>query len=219
MGAMQAGAVVSVNLAVVRTDPFTRVKSGRSGIDKRPASGPVRLEVDGAVGDTICDTANHGRPEQAVYAYAVDDLDFWANELQRPLEPGNVGENLTLRGVDCSRAVVGERWQVGHAVLRVTGPRTPCRVFAGFLDVPDLIKRFFAAGRPGAYLAVEQPAAVSAGDAVTVLDRPSHGVTVADLLAATGGRRELLAHIAGARDDLGPRGRDWLDTVLAVSRR
>jgi MOSC domain-containing protein YiiM len=219
MGAVQAGAVVSVNLAVVRTDPFTRVKSGRSGIDKRPASGPVRLEVDGAVGDTICDTANHGGPEQAVYAYAVDDLDFWANELQRPLEPGNVGENLTLRGVDCSRAVVGERWRVGHAVLRVTGPRTPCRVFAGFLDVPDLIKRFFAAGRPGAYLAVEQPAAVSAGDAVTVLDRPSHGVTVADLLAATGGRRELLPHIAGARDDLGPRGRDWLDTVLAMSRR
>jgi MOSC domain-containing protein YiiM len=85
--------------------------------------------------------------------------------------------------------------------------------------VPDLIKRFFAAGRPGAYLAVEQPAAVSAGDAVTVLDRPSHGVTVADLLAATGGRRELLPHIAGARDDLGPRGRDWLDTVLAMSRR
>ena len=48
--------------------------------------------------------------------------------------------------------------RVGDTVLRVTGPRTPCRVFAGFLDVPDLIKRFFAAGRPGAYLAVEQPA-------------------------------------------------------------
>jgi MOSC domain-containing protein YiiM len=219
MTGMQQGRVVSVNLAVVRTDPFTRVKSGRSGIDKRPAAGPVRLEVDGVAGDTICDTANHGGPEQAVYAYAVDDLAFWAAELGRALQPGNVGENLTLRGVDCSHAVVGERWRVGDAVLRVTGPRTPCRVFAGFLDVPDLIKRFFAAGRPGDYLAVEHPAAVSAGDAVTVLDRPSHGVTVADLLAATAGRRELLPHVAGAHDDLGPRGREWLDAVLAVTRR
>jgi MOSC domain-containing protein YiiM len=237
---MQSGRVVSVNLAVVRTDPFTRVKSGRSGIDKRPADHPVRLEVGGVDGDTICDTKYHGGPEQAVYAYAIEDLDFWTTELDRtvtdpattrppraPREaaaprrimPGNVGENLTLAGIDCSHAVVGERWQVGDAVLRVTGPRTPCRVFSGFLDVPDLIKRFFAAGRPGAYLAVEQPAAVSAGDPVTVLERPEHGVTVADLLAATAGHRELVPRIAQAREHLGPRGREWLDTVLAASRR
>jgi MOSC domain-containing protein YiiM len=219
MSDMQPGRVVSVNLAVVRTDPFTRVKSGRSGIDKRPATGPVRLEVDGVVGDTVCDTANHGGPEQAVYAYAVEDLDFWAAELARPLAPGNVGENLTLGGVDCSHALVGERWQVGAAVLRVTAPRVPCRVFSGFLDVPDLVRRFFAAGRPGAYLAVERPAAVAAGEKVTVLHRPAHGVTVAEVMAAFAGRRELLPHVAGARDDFGPKGREWLDTVLAVSRR
>ena len=96
---MQAGRVVSVNLAVVRTDPFTHVKSGRSGIDKRPAAGPVRLEVDGVAGDTVCDTKHHGGPEQAVYAYAVEDLDFWTDALQRLVEPGNVGENLTTAGV------------------------------------------------------------------------------------------------------------------------
>jgi hypothetical protein len=50
-----------------------------------------------------------------------------------------------------------------------------------------------------------------------VLDRPAHGVTMADLLAAAGGRRELLPRIAPARDHLGPRGREWLDTVLAAS--
>ena len=219
MNVMQQGRILAVNLAVVRTDPFTRVKSGRSGIDKRPVAGPVWLAVDGVVGDTICDTDNHGGPEQAVYAYASEDLDFWTDQLQRTVEPGNVGENLTLAGIDCSHAVVGERWQVGDAVLRVTGPRIPCRVFAGFLDVPDLIKRFFAAGRPGAYLAVEQPAGISAGDPVTVLDRPAHAVTTADLLAASAGHRELLPRIAQARADLGPRGREWLDTVLAASRR
>ena len=209
--------MVSVNVAVVRTDPFTRVKGGRSGIDKRPASGPVGLEVDGVAGDTVCDTANHGGRDQAVYAYSTDDLDFWTEQLRRPVGPGNVGENLTVSGVDCSHAVVGERWQVGEAVLRVSGPRVPCRVFAGWLDVPDLIKRFFAAGRPGAYLAVERPAAVTAGDPVTVLDRPAHGVTAADVMAAFAGRRELLPRIAAARDDLGRRGREWLDAVLAAS--
>jgi MOSC domain-containing protein YiiM len=216
--ATETGRVVSVNVAVVRTDPFTRVKSGRSGIDKRPVAGPVLLDVDGVAGDTICDTANHGGPGQAVYAYSVDDLDFWSAELRRPVEPGNVGENLTLTGVDCSHAVIGERWQVGGAVLRVTGPRTPCRVFAGFLEVPDMIKRFFAAGRPGAYLAVDRPGAVEVGDAVRVLHRPAHGVTVAEFMAAMGGNRELVGHIATAHADTRERGREWLDAVLAASR-
>ena len=213
---MTAGRVESVNVAEVRTDPWTRVKSGRSGIDKRPVDGPVLLSVDGVAGDTICDTKNHGGPDQAVYAYSSEDLEFWAAELGQAVLPGGVGENLTLSGVDCSGAVIGERWQVGAAVLQVRGPRTPCRVFAGFRGVPDLVKRFIAAGRPGAYLAVERPGHVRVGDVVTVLDRPGHGVTVADVMAASTVARERTPEIAVAREHLGARGRDWLDRTLAV---
>ena len=96
-----AGRVESVNVAVVRHDPWTRVKSGRSGIDKRPVAGPVQLQVDGVVGDTVCDTPNHGGPDQAVYAYATEDLAFWSAELGRLVR--TVGENLTVSGVDCTR--------------------------------------------------------------------------------------------------------------------
>lgn len=213
-----SGSVVSVNVAVVRTDAWTRVKSGRSGIDKRPVEGPVLLDVSGVAGDTICDVAHHGGPDQAVYAYSLDDLAFWSAELGQRFEPGGVGENLTLSGVDCSTAVVGERWQVGAAVLRVRAPRIPCRVFAGFRGVADLVKRFVAAGRPGSYLSVERAAAVQAGDPVRVLDRPSHGVTVADLMAALTGDRGRLAVIATARGDLAASERNWLDAALGAGR-
>ena len=213
---MTAGRVVSVNVAVVRTDPWTRVKSGRSGIDKRPVEGPVLLTADGVAGDTICDTEHHGGPDQAVYAYSTEDLAFWAGELGQEVLPGGVGENLTLSGVDCSRAVVGERWRVGPALLQVRGPRIPCRMFAGFRDVPDLVKRFVAAGRPGAYLAVEEPGHVRAGDVVTVVDRPAHGVTVADLMAVFTVARERTPEVAAAREHLGVRGREWLDRTLGL---
>lgn len=216
---MSPGRVVSVNVAVVRTDPWTRVKSGRSGIDKRPVHGPVVVAPSGVDGDTICDTANHGGPDQAVYAYACEDLDFWAAELGQRVDPGGVGENLTTSGVDCSGAVIGERWQIGDAVLQVRAPRIPCRVFAGFRDVPDLIKRFLVAGRPGCYLAVERSAPVCAGDAVRVLARPAHGVTVADLMAAMSVDRERVHAVSAARDDLGQAGRDWLDRTLHNLRR
>ncbi|MGI5131748.1 MOSC domain-containing protein [Pseudonocardia sp. CA-107938] len=215
----QSGTVVAVNLAVVRTDEFTRVKSGRSGIDKRPVDHPVLLDVLGVEGDTICDTANHGGADQAVYAYSTVDLAFWAAELGQEFTPGGVGENLTLDGIDCSGAVVGERWRIGDAeegpILQVRGPRIPCRVFAGFRQTPDLVKRFLAAGRPGSYLAVDRPGYVRAGDSVTVLDVPEHGTTVADVMAAYAGDRTRLEKLTAARDHLSAEKREWFDRIVA----
>ena len=202
------GRVEAVAVAAVLTDEFTRVKSGRSGIDKRPVEGPVRLTASGVDGDTICDVANHGGPDQAVYAYSTEDLAFWSAELGRPV--ATVGQNLTLSGIDCSGAVLGERWQVGEAVLVVRAPRIPCRVFAGFLDVPDMIRRFTVARRPGCYLAVEQEGDVRAGDSVHVLTRPAHGVTVTDVMAAMTGERAGLARLRDAFAHLGVRGQEWL---------
>src|SRR3954452_2141237 len=85
-----SGRVESVNVAVVRDDLPTR--TAFTGIDKRPVDGPVRLERAGVVGDAIGEPADHGGPDQAVYAYAAEDLEFWAAELGRPVGPGNVGE-------------------------------------------------------------------------------------------------------------------------------
>jgi MOSC domain-containing protein YiiM len=210
------GSVESVNVAVVRSDIDTRAPSGRTGIDKRPVDGPVLLAADGVQGDTVCHTKHHGGPDQAVYAYAAEDLAFWAAELGQDVRPGGVGENLTVSGVDCTGAVLGERWQVGEAVLQVRSARTPCRVFAGFRGVPDLVKRFIAAGRPGAYLAVERSGLVRAGDVVTLLDRPDHGVTVSDLMAASTVARERAPEVAVARPYMGVRDQAWLDRTLTL---
>ncbi|HZG90058.1 MAG TPA: MOSC domain-containing protein [Pseudonocardia sp.] len=213
----EPGRVESINVAVPRHDLPAR--AGATGIDKRPVAGPVRLDVGGVAGDTVIDLADHGGPDQAVYAYSVDDLEFWSAELGRRLGPGGVGENLTLSGVDCSGALIGERWQVGDAVLQVRAARTPCRTFVGFLDVPDLMKRFIAAGRPGAYLAVLHPGEVRAGDPVRVLDRPAHGVTTADLMAVKTIDRDRVERVAAAREHLGARARAWLDRTLAGRER
>jgi MOSC domain-containing protein YiiM len=210
------GRVESVNVAFVRSDIATRAPSRRTGIDKRPVEGPVLLAADGVQGDTVCHTKYHGGPDQAVYAYAAEDLAFWAAELGQDVRPGGVGENLTVSGVDCTDAVLGERWQVGEAVLQVRSARTPCRVFAGFRGVSDLVKRFIAAGRPGAYLAVERPGLVRAGDTVTLLDRPDHGVTVADLMVASTVARERAPEVAAARAHMGARERAWLDRTLTL---
>jgi MOSC domain-containing protein YiiM len=148
-----------------------------SGIDKRPVEGRVAVHPLGLDGDVQVNRKHHGGEGQAVYAFAQEDADVWAAELDRELPPGRFGENLRTAGLDLTGAEIGERWRVGTTLLEVTAPRTPCANFARFWDVPDLVKRFTARGATGAYLRVLETGDLGAGDEVTVVHRPGHGVT------------------------------------------
>lgn len=194
------GRVVSVNLGVVTEAEWAGDASGRSGIDKRPAAGRVPVGADGVGGDFIAERAHHGGPEQAVYAYATEDADWWATELGRPLPPGRFGENLSTLGVDVTGAVIGEQWAVGSTLLQVTKPRTPCRTFAGFWGVPDLIKRFTVRAAPGAYLRVLRVGEVGADDPVEVVARPAHGITIGEVFRALTREPELLPRLLDTPD-------------------
>ncbi len=132
----------------------------------------------GLDGDVQVNRKHHGGEGQAVYAFAQEDADHWVAELGRELPPGRFGENLRTTGLDLRDAVLGERWQVGTTLLEVTAWRTPCANFARYWDVPDLVKRFAAHGATGAYLRVLETGELGAGDAVEVVSRPDHGLTV-----------------------------------------
>ncbi|WP_179475332.1 MOSC domain-containing protein [Mycolicibacterium vinylchloridicum] len=180
--------MVSVNLARVRVNPDPKA-SKPTGIDKVPASEPVLVRApgpmreglgSGLVGDTIGNQKLHGGDDQAVYAYAREDLDEWQTRLERPLANGMFGENFTTSGIDVTQARIGDRWRVGTdgLLLEVSAPRTPCRTFAKFLDIEGWIKTFTDAGKPGAYLRVISPGTVRAGDTIEIDYRPDHDVTI-----------------------------------------
>jgi len=174
--------LLSVNIAV----PGPKV-GGVTGINKRPADGPVTVRAPGPQGNGLTGLAGdrvfavdvHGGDDQAVYAYAREDLDAWQAELGRELPAGVFGENFTTSGVDVTGALIGERWRVGDTVvLEVSRPRIPCTTFAGWMREDDWVRRFTARAAPGTYLRVVAEGEVRAGDPVTVLSRPDHDVTV-----------------------------------------
>ncbi|TFV60956.1 MOSC domain-containing protein [Mycobacterium sp. PS03-16] len=198
--------VLSVNIARPRPNPAKT--TAITGIDKVPTDaavavrppGPLRTGLgSGLTDDVIGNKKLHGGNDQAVYAYAREDLDDWQSTWDRTLSNGNFGENVTTAGIDVTGAHIGERWQVGTGglLLEVTSPRTPCRTFAAFMDIPGLIKTFTAAAVPGAYLRVIHPGTVRAGDEVTVLDRPDHGITVGFVFRAITRERDLLPQLVG----------------------
>jgi MOSC domain-containing protein YiiM len=220
----QPARLVSVNVGRPRQVPGgQRLGTVRTSIWKQPVAGPVAVRRHNLDGDEQADRGVHGGPDKAVYAYAAEDLDWWAAELGRAVGPGAFGENLTTRGLDLAAAVVGERWRVGTAQLEVCSPRIPCYKLGLRFDDPTMPRRFARAARPGAYLRVVDEGVLAAGDQVTVLGRPGHGVTVglverayhddhalaAGLLAAPelpDGWREWAAEMAAHRAPRAPSG-------------
>jgi MOSC domain-containing protein YiiM len=194
------GQVLSVNLAVPEHNPAKRV--GTTGINKQPVAGAVAVRPpgpkttglhSGLVGDRIFDIEHHGGDEQAVYAYAREDYDWWQERLGRELPAGLFGENLTTLGVDVNGAVIGEHWLIGDGlVLEPTFGRIPCATFQYKMAEPHWTKTFTRENRTGAYLRVVEPGDVRAGDPVTVVDRPAHGVTIATAFRAYMTEPELL---------------------------
>jgi MOSC domain-containing protein YiiM len=210
---MTLGSVLSVNLGVPRASTAKDV--GVTGIDKRPVDGPVAVRApgpklsglgSGLAGDKIFDRRHHGGDDQAVYAYAREDLDWWSAELQRDLPGGCFGENLTTRGIDVTGAVIGERWRVGdEVVLQVTDPRIPCGTFAAWMAEQQhvqhrWVKTFTQAARPGTYLRVLTPGEVQAGDRIEVVHRPGHGLTVGEVFRAITLEPALLPRLLTAED-------------------
>ncbi|WP_338484341.1 MOSC domain-containing protein [Streptomyces sp. SCSIO 75703] len=205
--------LLSINLGRATVVPYTDHPDGVSGIDKRPADGPVRVAApgpkgvgaSGVAGDAVCDTRHHGGDDQAVYAVAREDLDAWEAELGRTLAHGSFGENLTTCGLDVSGALIGERWRIGpDLVLEVTSGRIPCRTFQWHLGEPRWVKRFMRRGAPGAYLRVVEPGEVRAGDPVEIVHRPAHDVTVALQFRAVTTERDLLPRLLAAGEALHP---------------
>jgi MOSC domain-containing protein YiiM len=172
--------VLSVNVGSVRAFEY-RGRSVRSAIWKSPAAGRIAAQGVNLAGDEQADRAAHGGPDKAVYAYSVEDARWWEQEIGRPLSYGEFGENLTTQGIEVNDALVGERWEIGTAVLEVSEPRVPCWRLGVRMSDETFPRRFVQALRPGAYLRIVVQGDVGAGDEIRVVERPDHDLTVRDV--------------------------------------
>jgi MOSC domain-containing protein YiiM len=214
--------VLSLNVGASEPNP---AKAQPTGIHKTPVDeavlrrpGPKRGGLgSGLEGDYIGDVRHHGGDQQAVYAFAREELDWWGSELGRELPNGMFGENLTTRGLDVDGALVGERWAVGgEVVLQVAGPRIPCATFQHRMGERGWVRRFTRVGRSGAYLSIVEEGVVRSGDEVRVVSRPDHDVTVPLAFRAFTGDLDAARHVL-AVGCLGPV--DHADLARSVARR
>ena len=164
-------------------------KSIKTGIFKKPVSGPVRVEKSNLEGDGQADLDNHGGEHKAVYAYSLDHYPYWRGVLNREAMPfGQFGENLTVAGLDESESCIGDRIQIGNALFAITQPRVPCFKLGIRLGDEKMPKLFSQSARTGFYLKVLREGVVETGDAVDVVERGYGGVAIKPLFEAYMGR-------------------------------
>jgi MOSC domain-containing protein YiiM len=190
--------VLSVNVGAVREVPW-RGEIVTTAIWKSPVEGRVAIRGVNLDGDDQADRQVHGGRDKAVYAYAREDYDAWRDRHDVPTTPGQFGENLTVEGVDLRQAIVGEQWEVGSALLEVAQPRLPCFKLGIRMNDPRFPKRFQAEGRMGAYFRIVREGDVGAGDAIAIVSRPEHGVTLGDMVGAlqSPSKAQLLGRVPG----------------------
>ena len=118
-----------------------------------------------ALTDRGLDGDRHARPgnRRSVLFMEQETLDAHG------LTPGDVREQVTVRGLDLNGLVFGSRLKVGSAVFEVAGPCAPCQrmeeLRAGLRQALE--------GRRGRFVRVVEAGTVSVGDAVEVQPPPT----------------------------------------------
>ena len=160
-----------------------------SAIGKTAVAGPVALGSLGLMGDEQADLSVHGGLSKAVYALPSEHLPWWQAQRQARgvtmfdeiLNPGYLGENLSLQGLLEQDVFIGDGLKLGDVVLRVTQPREPCGKFNAVMGYALAAKDMVQSGRCGFYLAVDQPGILQAGASIEVIPGP-RSTSVADAL-------------------------------------
>lgn len=169
--------LVSLNVGMPRSlDHRGRVV--QSGIFKTPVEGPLRIDETWLQGDDQADKVGHGGPNRRVCVHPLENYSYWAGRIGRSLKYGDFGENFTTEGLVESEVIVGDVYHIGTSILQVSQPRTPCFKLATRYGVKELAGWLAQTGLTGFYLRLLEPGEFRADDTISLLDRPSHGVTV-----------------------------------------
>lgn len=167
-----------------------------SAMAKAPVEGPVRVTWLGLEGDAVANPVDHGGHDKAIHLYPFDHYGWWRGQIgDHPLlsQAGAFGENIALQGAVDGDFCLGDRFEIGSAVVEISHGRQPCSKINSRFERRDMVSRVIESGRAGLYLRVIREGEAEAGMAMTLIQRPlPHWPMdrVFDLLIAGGHRSE-----------------------------
>jgi MOSC domain-containing protein YiiM len=142
---------------------------GERGLPKR-AVPEAWLRADGLEGDfnRYRHEIKHDDPGMALLLLPLETIEVLRGE-GWPVAPGDLGENLTTRGIPYGAFVPGEDWTIGNARVRIEKACTPCTFLFGLPYVgtergPSFLKATL--DRRGWYARVLSESVIRVGDPI-----------------------------------------------------
>jgi MOSC domain-containing protein YiiM len=149
------------------TGRIVQINVSPGGVPKRSVL-RARVMRSGIEGDAHRNTERHGGPDRALCLFSLEQIETLQAE-GHPVEPGALGENVTVAGLDWARVQPDEFFRLGEDVLvQITRFTSPCsNIRASFLD--GTYSRVSQKRHPGwsrVYARVLVPGEIAAGDPV-----------------------------------------------------
>lgn len=159
-------------------------QSAQSAYRKIPIkTDDIYLEMDCFRGDMIQDKKHHGGNDKAICCYNADHFIKWKNELGFDLDAAAFGENLTLTGETAheKHVFIGDRYQLGEAIVEVSEPRGPCYMIGIRYNYKQFPVYLQETGFTGFYLRTIKPGTVKKTDRLIHLYSHPEKISVMDV--------------------------------------
>jgi MOSC domain-containing protein YiiM len=159
------------------TGVVLQVGISRGGVPNHPID-EGRLTRTGILGDGWRHPAFHGIPKRAILLATSQGIDELAAQ-GFPVYYGALGENITTSGLDRRFLRIGQRFQVGEAVIILTEVRFPCAtlnlygkgiqaaIYDARVQAGDAASPVW--GLSGFYASVAKPGIVRPDDSIVLL--------------------------------------------------
>lgn len=175
--------IVSTNIAKPTLIEW-RGQKVETGIYKYAVDRPIFLGKEDVADDHVIDRRYHGGSDKACYLYSADQYPFWKSKYpNQDWRWGMFGENLTIDGLNESEIRIGDRFQVGEAVVQVTQPRQPCFKLGVRFGDQQVVSDFWMASYPGVYVRVLSEGEVKTGDELIRVESNRESLTVAQVFS------------------------------------
>lgn len=156
----------------------------KSAYRKMPlTNSSMNLLMTGVEGDTVNNKKYHGGNDKALCCYNADHFDYWKQQLGFDLEAAAFGENLTLTGENAheNNVFIGDRYQLGKAIVEVSEPRGPCFMIGIRYNYKKFPVHLQQTGFTGFYLRTIQPGLIHTEDKLIHLTSHSEKISVMDV--------------------------------------
>jgi MOSC domain-containing protein YiiM len=174
--------LVGVQLAT----PVTYVEKDQSkwtsSLEKKPVCHAVYLRRTHLAGNEQADLRHHGGEDKTLYVMPMEHICHWRTTYDLSALPfGGLGENLTTIGALETDVCIGDRYQLGEAIVQVSQPRLPCWKIGLRWSVRELGPQMEAEGRCGWYFRTEREGSFSLADDLVLLERVQPDWRVAEV--------------------------------------